>query len=205
MGAFVREVVTPRFPDGLTVVNAVGQGARSPPATGVEAETARRLIIVLENTNDAQTKRAEIKTEYRSRFGQKGVFHVDFPGWLVDDPPAGYSVARVARRRIGRVRRSGTASQRTSRGSIPSSARSNRGKRARSRRTWIRTVALVAISSAVPSPISRIPVGSGVGSVMAPRINVTIPEGLSTSHASMSVALHQSAEATGNAQIMPAA
>ncbi|WP_281048293.1 DUF3574 domain-containing protein [Tepidamorphus gemmatus] len=29
MGAFVREVVTPRFPDGLTVVNADGQGARS--------------------------------------------------------------------------------------------------------------------------------------------------------------------------------
>lgn len=81
---FVREVVTPRFPDGLTVLNAYGQGTSTPAATGVESETTKMLIVVHENTNDAQSKFAEIKAEYRTRFGQKGVFHVDFPARIVE-------------------------------------------------------------------------------------------------------------------------
>lgn len=81
---FVREVVTPRFPDGLTVLSAYGQGASTPPATGVEAENAKVLVIVHENTNEAQAKFSEIKAEYRARFGQKGVFHVDFPARIVE-------------------------------------------------------------------------------------------------------------------------
>ncbi|MFG1420438.1 DUF3574 domain-containing protein [Roseixanthobacter liquoris] len=134
---FVAEIVAPRFPGGLTVLEAQGlsagapppvpapapmpaapavPGAPSAPATaspspagngtpaGISAGAAsagpdpapaaslsaaaalalsrpgtRLLLIVHPNTPDATAKLGEIKAAYIQRFGQRRVFHVDFP------------------------------------------------------------------------------------------------------------------------------
>lgn len=75
---FLAEVVTPRFPDGLTVLNAYGQG-RTSPAAPITAETTKVLIIVHPHSQAAQNALAEIKAEYARRFRQPGVFHTDWP------------------------------------------------------------------------------------------------------------------------------
>lgn len=73
---FLADVVTPRFPDGLTVVNAYGQGSAA--ATGpVVAETTKVLIIVHPETPEAAAALAAIKAEYSRRFGRTGVFHTE--------------------------------------------------------------------------------------------------------------------------------
>lgn len=73
---FLAEVVTPRFPNGLTVLNAYGQGGGTPPGVG---ETTKVLIVVHPHDQAAQNALAEIKAEYRRRFRQIGVFHTDWP------------------------------------------------------------------------------------------------------------------------------
>jgi hypothetical protein len=74
--AFLAEVVTPRFPDGLTVVSAYGQGS-SPGPDAVLAELTKVLIIVhSDNKRDAE-KIAEIKAKYSKQFDQPGVFHTE--------------------------------------------------------------------------------------------------------------------------------
>ncbi|MEP9368522.1 DUF3574 domain-containing protein [Xanthobacter sp. VNH20] len=137
---FVAEIVAPRFPGGLTVLEAqglAGAGAPAPAApasaaTGAASPSAaapagsggpagngtsvgnaapagtastpalapdpvpaaslstaaalalsrpgtRLLLIVHPNTPDASAKLGEIKSAYIQRFGQRRVFHVDFP------------------------------------------------------------------------------------------------------------------------------
>jgi hypothetical protein len=69
--AFLAEVVTPRFPDGLTIVEAHGQWrARS----GV-VERERTELVTLLHPADPASQRAivEIATEYKRRFGQEAV------------------------------------------------------------------------------------------------------------------------------------
>lgn len=83
---FLAETITPRFPDGLTVVEAHGQWR---PASGPEAgeiirEETRLVIIVHPNTADAQADLAKIKDAYMQGFDQASVFHVDFPARIVD-------------------------------------------------------------------------------------------------------------------------
>src|SRR5215218_5324950 len=46
--AFVDDVVTPRFPDGLTIVNASGQWRN--PSWAIESEPARILILLHTST-----------------------------------------------------------------------------------------------------------------------------------------------------------
>ena len=82
---FIFDVVTPRFPEGLTVLNAYGQG-RSTPKTGAPimfSETTKLLILIHPNTADEAAKIEAIKAEYNKRFNQDSVFHVDFPARLV--------------------------------------------------------------------------------------------------------------------------
>jgi hypothetical protein len=83
---FLADIVTPRFPDGLTVLTAYGQSRRSatPQADDVLAGTTKLLIIVHPNTAEAQVAIDEIKAGYSERFRQNGVFHVDFPARIGD-------------------------------------------------------------------------------------------------------------------------
>ncbi len=73
---FLAEVVTPRFPHGLTVLSAYGQGA-SPGPDAVLAELTKVLIIVHSGTEADAAKISEIKAKYSEAFDQPGVFHTD--------------------------------------------------------------------------------------------------------------------------------
>ena len=75
--AFLEKEIAPRFPNGLTVVPAYGMSAvTAPPSSG---ETTKLLIVVHDNTNEAQQKFAEIDAAYQQEFGPIGMFRVDFP------------------------------------------------------------------------------------------------------------------------------
>jgi len=82
---FLAEVVTPRFPDGLTVLNAYGQGS-SNAATGglVIAETTKMLVIVRHDTPEAAQKIEEIKADYRRLFSPTGIFHTEAAARVIE-------------------------------------------------------------------------------------------------------------------------
>jgi hypothetical protein len=72
--AFVDEVVTPLFEQGLTIIDASGQWRY---ATGQIVSEPSRVIVLL-HPDDAETRRSigSIITEYRRRFQQESV------GWV---------------------------------------------------------------------------------------------------------------------------
>lgn len=69
--AFVDDVLTPRFPDGLTIVSAVGQWRGADGR--IEREPSEVTTIL--HAGDATARRAidEIIGEYRRRFAQEAV------------------------------------------------------------------------------------------------------------------------------------
>ena len=72
--AFLDEVVTPRFPDGLTVIEAHGQW-RSQGT--VLREPARVLVVVHPPGAAADAAIEAIRADYRRRFAQESVLRVD--------------------------------------------------------------------------------------------------------------------------------
>jgi hypothetical protein len=71
---FLSQEVTPRFPDGLSVINVAGQ---SREATGpVEREKTKLLIIVVFDAPAHQSKVVAIVDAYKKRFAQNAVFRV---------------------------------------------------------------------------------------------------------------------------------
>ena len=78
--AFLAEVVTPRFPDGLTAWPAAGQWR------GADGRIAREASYVLNivHARDARSDQAlrEIVAAYRSRFAQESVLRVRQPACL---------------------------------------------------------------------------------------------------------------------------
>ncbi len=74
---FVDEFVTPRFPDGLTILEADGQWR------GKDAKVVReqsKVIVLLykrKERKEANTKIEEIRSEYMKRFDQEAVMRVD--------------------------------------------------------------------------------------------------------------------------------
>lgn len=85
---FLRDEVTPRFPDGLTLVSVYGQSSGS-TAPNVIQERTKLLILVHEDTPEAAAKLAELKEIYRERYGQIGVFHTRSPVEIVVSDGAG--------------------------------------------------------------------------------------------------------------------
>ncbi|MBC7989344.1 MAG: DUF3574 domain-containing protein [Luteimonas sp.] len=68
---FLDEVVTPRFPDGLTVTHATGQWRGASGA--VEQEASEVVTLLHAGDAAARGKVAEIATEYKRRFHQEAV------------------------------------------------------------------------------------------------------------------------------------
>jgi hypothetical protein len=68
---FLREEVTPRFPDGLTVWEAAGQW-RGPNARIVQ-ERAKVLLLVHDGKPKANLALAQVVARYKSRFQQESV------------------------------------------------------------------------------------------------------------------------------------
>lgn len=82
--AFVFEEVTPRFPRGLTVVDAYGQS--HPPASVAEMEDRRTKLLILVHPDIAEAAKAvaEIKAAYMIRFDRDSVFHTETPVRIVE-------------------------------------------------------------------------------------------------------------------------
>ena len=72
--AFLAEEVTPRFPDGLTVVDAAGQW-RGPSGT-VERERAKMLLVLAAPGADGMRRTGEIVEAYKRTFDQGSVLRV---------------------------------------------------------------------------------------------------------------------------------
>ena len=72
--AFLAEEVTPRFPDGLTVVDAAGQW-RGPSGT-VERERARMLLVLATPGAEGMRRTGEIAEAYKRTFDQDSVLRV---------------------------------------------------------------------------------------------------------------------------------
>ena len=72
--AFLKDIVTPRFPDGLTVVDAKGQWRDSDGL--VQKERTKLLVILVPPDRDSSGLIGEISEEYKHRFGQESVLQV---------------------------------------------------------------------------------------------------------------------------------
>lgn len=75
--AFLSDTITPEFPDGLTVLDAIGQFR---DADGkVIREKAKVLILLYPSNTKRQSSRKieRIRTAYKTRFDQQSVLRVD--------------------------------------------------------------------------------------------------------------------------------
>lgn len=81
--SFLAESVTPRFPDGLSVVDAAGQWRSS--SGDIVRERSKLLVILAPPGTEALELTSEIARDYRLRFDQDAVLRsstnacVDFP------------------------------------------------------------------------------------------------------------------------------
>jgi hypothetical protein len=72
---FVDQEVTPRFPDGLTVVQAYGQWRNQ--AGRITQENSRVLMIWYQPKPDSEALIEAIRDAYKARFQQESVMRVD--------------------------------------------------------------------------------------------------------------------------------
>jgi hypothetical protein len=75
---FLDNVVTPLFPDGLTVVDGHGQ-FRASANNLVEKEKSKVLILLYRFDKQESDKIEEIRSRYKARFAQQSVLRVDEP------------------------------------------------------------------------------------------------------------------------------
>jgi hypothetical protein len=70
---FLQKEVTPRFPDGLTVIDAYGQFLGS---NGIIQEKTKLLILIHPNSQEDREEIQEIVDEYKQQFQQESVLRV---------------------------------------------------------------------------------------------------------------------------------
>lgn len=73
--AFLADEVTPRFPDGLTVL--AGQGQWRSADKRLVREAMRMVVILYAPGEDSNARIEAIRTAYKTRFGQDSVLRVD--------------------------------------------------------------------------------------------------------------------------------
>jgi hypothetical protein len=76
---FLDQEVTPRFPDGLTVLKGFGQFRESDGKIVQESSFVLILLYPRETLRDSSSKIEEIRTLYKQRFEQESVLRVDDP------------------------------------------------------------------------------------------------------------------------------
>lgn len=74
---FVDEVVTPRFPDGLTVLDADGQWRGKDGSIAREESKVIVLLYPRKQRKAMNAKIEEIRSEYKKRFAQEAVMRID--------------------------------------------------------------------------------------------------------------------------------
>ena len=72
--AFLADEITPRFPDGLTVVDAAGQWRD--PSGAIERERTKMLLVLAERGPEGMRRITEIAEAYKRLFGQGSVLRV---------------------------------------------------------------------------------------------------------------------------------
>lgn len=73
---FLDSVVTPLFPDGLTVLDGNGQ-FRSSPTAPVEKEKTKVLVLLYPFSAQASANVEQIRTSYKQQFQQQSVLRTD--------------------------------------------------------------------------------------------------------------------------------
>ncbi len=73
---FVARELTPRFPNGLTVIDGKGQWRGD---STIMRETSKIVIVVLTDTADAHDRLAAVTAAYKKHFAQKSVGFVTQP------------------------------------------------------------------------------------------------------------------------------
>jgi hypothetical protein len=76
---FLSEYISPRFPDGLTVINGRGQFLNSNGEIEREQCVVLILLYPVAVRNEKEGKIEEIREEYKLRFQQQSVLWVDHP------------------------------------------------------------------------------------------------------------------------------
>jgi hypothetical protein len=74
---FVTDEVTPRFPDGFTVLDAMGQWRN--PSGMIIAEESRNLVVIVRDAGSELPKVTAIRDVYKMRFAQDSVLFVQSP------------------------------------------------------------------------------------------------------------------------------
>jgi hypothetical protein len=74
---FVEQVVTPRFPAGLTVFNGAGQWRNA--AGHIDREPSKVLVILHPSTESVEAKVDEVRRLYCQQFNQEAVMKVTSP------------------------------------------------------------------------------------------------------------------------------
>jgi Protein of unknown function (DUF3574) len=69
---FVAREITPRFPDGLTIINATGRW-RDPLSGTITRESSKEVEIVLPGYADEDARLAAIVAAYKRQFRQRSV------------------------------------------------------------------------------------------------------------------------------------
>lgn len=72
---FIDQEITPRFPDGLTILDARGQWRGEDGA--VQREPSHVLILLHKRDDESDAKIEQIRRLYRERFAQDSVLRTD--------------------------------------------------------------------------------------------------------------------------------
>lgn len=76
---FLDREVTPRFPDGLSVIDVYGQWRNPQAGAAVRRERSRLLVVVHPDAPDASAKIEEIREAWKKQTGEKSVLRVSQP------------------------------------------------------------------------------------------------------------------------------
>jgi uncharacterized protein DUF3574 len=76
---FLSKFITPRFPDGLTVIKGRGQFLNSEGSVERERSVVLILLYPVAARREKHIKIEEIREEYVTRFKQQSVLRVDYP------------------------------------------------------------------------------------------------------------------------------
>ena len=78
--SFVDQELTPRFPDGLTVLDAAGQWRGAAGVVG--REPSKVVILALPGRTGDEAKLDAVRAAYKTRFSQEAVLMVSQPACL---------------------------------------------------------------------------------------------------------------------------
>ena len=81
--AFLDKEITPRFPDGLTVLTGYGQWRNSAGEATSEKSVVVIILYPADPGGEANAKIQEIRETYKSDFDQESVLRADTPGVCV--------------------------------------------------------------------------------------------------------------------------